>query len=194
MSSALTTCATTWPWTRASGPAAVVLRDRRRSRQHPHRRGPNAADHQRAGERQHAASTLQFAQLVPMLERRRPTTPSTRSCARVSLTEAGIEKLEKRLGIKNIYAPENYRLTRYMEAALKAQIHLPARPRLCRQGRRGGHRRRLHRPADVRPALVGRSAPGGRGQRAREDPERIDHATPRSRCRTTSASTRSSPA
>ena len=38
------------------------------------------------------------------------------------LTEEGVEKLEKRLGIDNIYAPENYRLTRYMEAALKAQI------------------------------------------------------------------------
>ena len=38
------------------------------------------------------------------------------------LTEVGVEKLEKLLGIQNIYAPENYRLTRYMEAALKAQV------------------------------------------------------------------------
>ena len=42
--------------------------------------------------------------------------------ARCSLTESGVEKIEKLLGIDNIYAPENFRLTRYMEAALKAQI------------------------------------------------------------------------
>jgi len=40
----------------------------------------------------------------------------------VLLTEAGVEKMEKLLGIQNIYAPENYRLTRYMEAALKAHV------------------------------------------------------------------------
>jgi len=38
----------------------------------------------------------------------------------VTLTEAGIAKVERLLGIKNIYDPENYRLTRYLEAALKA--------------------------------------------------------------------------
>jgi preprotein translocase subunit SecA len=40
----------------------------------------------------------------------------------VSLTENGVEKIERALGIDNIYSPENFRLTRYMEAALKAQI------------------------------------------------------------------------
>jgi preprotein translocase subunit SecA len=63
----------------------------------------------------------QFAQLVPMLEPETDYTVDEKLRA-VSLTEQGIEKLEKRLGIKNIYAPENFRLTRYMEAALKAQI------------------------------------------------------------------------
>jgi preprotein translocase subunit SecA len=63
----------------------------------------------------------QFAQLVPMLEPETDYTVDEKLRA-VSLTEQGIEKLEKRLGVKNIYAPENFRLTRYMEAALKAQI------------------------------------------------------------------------
>ncbi len=62
-----------------------------------------------------------FAQIVPMLEPEQDYTVDEKLRA-VSLTEEGIEKLEKRLGIKNIYAPENFRLTRYMEAALKAQI------------------------------------------------------------------------
>src|SRR5688500_4797627 len=39
-----------------------------------------------------------------------------------SLTESGIEKSERQLNIDNIYSPEIFRLTRYMEAALKAQI------------------------------------------------------------------------
>ena len=64
---------------------------------------------------------FQFAQLVPMLEPEVDYTVDEKLRA-VSLTEQGIEKLEKRLGVKNIYAPENFRLTRYMEAALKAQI------------------------------------------------------------------------
>jgi len=63
----------------------------------------------------------QFAQIVPVLEPDVDYTVDEKLRA-VSLTEEGIEKLEKRLGIKNIYAPENFKLTRYMEAALKAQI------------------------------------------------------------------------
>ena len=39
-----------------------------------------------------------------------------------NLTEEGVVKLEQALGIKNIYDPQYYRLTRYMEAALKAEI------------------------------------------------------------------------
>ncbi|HKZ51031.1 MAG TPA: preprotein translocase subunit SecA, partial [Dehalococcoidia bacterium] len=38
-----------------------------------------------------------------------------------ALTEEGTAKVEKLLGIENIYDPENYRLTRYLEAAVKAQ-------------------------------------------------------------------------
>jgi preprotein translocase subunit SecA len=64
---------------------------------------------------------FQFAQIVPMLQAEADYAVDEKLRA-VSLTEEGVEKLEKRLGIKNIYAPENYRLTRYMEAALKAQI------------------------------------------------------------------------
>ena len=64
---------------------------------------------------------FQFAQIVPILEPEVDFTVDEKLRA-VSLTEEGIEKLEHRLGIKNIYAPENFKLTRYMEAALKAQI------------------------------------------------------------------------
>ena len=60
-----------------------------------------------------------FARLVPRLTKKR-TTPSMRSSARSALTEEGTEKVERMLGLENLYSPENYRLTRYLEAALKA--------------------------------------------------------------------------
>jgi preprotein translocase subunit SecA len=62
-----------------------------------------------------------FARLVPRLQMEVDYTIDERLRA-VSLTEAGMEKLEQWLGVKNIYAPENFRLTRYMEAALKANV------------------------------------------------------------------------
>ena len=62
-----------------------------------------------------------FARLVPQLQRDRDYTVEERSRA-VSLTEEGVEALERGLGVENIYSLENFRLTRYMEAALKAQI------------------------------------------------------------------------
>ncbi|MBI2914384.1 MAG: preprotein translocase subunit SecA, partial [Firmicutes bacterium] len=40
----------------------------------------------------------------------------------VTLTEVGIGKIEKWLGLENIYDPQNYGLTRYMENALKAEV------------------------------------------------------------------------
>jgi len=60
-----------------------------------------------------------FARLVPRLQPEVDHTidHKTRS---VSLTEEGVAKLEKWMNIKNIYDPENYRLTRFLEAALKA--------------------------------------------------------------------------
>ena len=62
-----------------------------------------------------------FARLAPRLTIDADYTVDEKARA-VLLTEAGVEKIEKLLNIDNIYAPENYRLTRYMEAALKAQI------------------------------------------------------------------------
>jgi len=62
-----------------------------------------------------------FARLVPRLEREVDFTVDEKMRA-ISLMEPGVEKIEKALKIDNIYSPENFRLTRYMEAALKAQI------------------------------------------------------------------------
>ncbi len=39
----------------------------------------------------------------------------------VTITESGVEKVEKLIGVQNIYAPENIRLVHYMEESLKAR-------------------------------------------------------------------------
>ncbi len=62
-----------------------------------------------------------FNALVPRLQRDVHYTVEERTRS-VHLTEAGIEILERGLGIDNIFSPEHFRLTRYMEAALKAHI------------------------------------------------------------------------
>ncbi len=62
-----------------------------------------------------------FARLVPSLRREIDYTVDERSRS-VRLTEAGVEALERGLGLENIYSENNFRLTRYMEAALRAQI------------------------------------------------------------------------
>ena len=82
---------------------------------------------------------------------------------------------------------------------LPEQLHqgegaLFARQGLHRPRRRGHHRRRVHRPHPRRPPLQRGHAPGHRGQGEGRDQGREPDAWPRSRCRTTSASTRSSPA
>ena len=67
--------------------------------------------------------------------------------------------------------------------------------RLCRQGRPGHHRRRVHRPPDVRPPLQRGPASGHRGQGGHvkvdsEKQDACDHHVPE----LTSACTASSPA
>ncbi|MSQ31205.1 MAG: preprotein translocase subunit SecA [Dehalococcoidia bacterium] len=62
-----------------------------------------------------------FVGLVPLLADGRDYKVDLKTRS-VTLTEAGVEALERGLGIDNIYSLENFRLTRYMEAALKAQI------------------------------------------------------------------------
>src|SRR5947209_3291467 len=64
---------------------------------------------------------VQFARWAPRLQ---PETDYTieEKTRTVILTEAGIEKIEKLAGVKNIYAEENLDLTRYMENAIKAHV------------------------------------------------------------------------
>ncbi|MFA7250422.1 MAG: SEC-C metal-binding domain-containing protein, partial [Dehalococcoidia bacterium] len=62
-----------------------------------------------------------FAALVPGLSETQDYIVDLKTRT-VRLTEEGVEALERGLGVDNIYAPANFRLTRYMEAALRAQV------------------------------------------------------------------------
>ena len=62
-----------------------------------------------------------FARLVPRLRKEEDFTIDEKVRA-ISLTEEGIAKMERWLGLENLYDPAHYDLTRYMDQALKAQL------------------------------------------------------------------------
>ena len=62
-----------------------------------------------------------FANVVRSMQTERDLTPDLKSRS-VALTEEGIARVEDALGVENIFEGENARLTRYLDAALKAQF------------------------------------------------------------------------
>ncbi len=69
-----------------------------------------------------AADTYRdFARIVPSACETAKTTRSTRSSARVAVTEAGVAKVEKALGIDNLYKDANGSLVNHLLQALKAE-------------------------------------------------------------------------
>ena len=62
-----------------------------------------------------------FARIVPLLQEGGDFSAELKSRS-VSLTETGIEKVERALGIDNLFADEHARLTRFLESALRAQF------------------------------------------------------------------------
>ena len=73
------------------------------------------------------------------------------------------EKLAARRKIEIEYASKAERLN-IVHQLLRAHALYETRRELRRAGRRGADRRRVHRPHDAGPSLVGGSAPGGRSQ------------------------------
>ncbi|HEX5416324.1 MAG TPA: preprotein translocase subunit SecA, partial [Chloroflexota bacterium] len=62
-----------------------------------------------------------FARLMPRLVREIDFKVDEKIKS-IMLTEDGIAKVEKLVGVENLYAPENFELTHYLEQALKAQF------------------------------------------------------------------------
>jgi preprotein translocase subunit SecA len=68
-----------------------------------------------------AAEYQRFARLVERLQAEDDYVVDEKMRA-VTLTDQGVEKIERALGIDNIYAPEHYELTSYLDNALKAKV------------------------------------------------------------------------
>ena len=62
-----------------------------------------------------------FARLVPRLRKEEDYTIDEKLRS-ITLTEEGIAKMERWLGLQNLYDPSHYDLTRYMEQAMKAEF------------------------------------------------------------------------
>jgi preprotein translocase subunit SecA len=62
-----------------------------------------------------------FARIVPRLRRDEDFAIEERTRS-ITMNDEGIEKVERALGIQNLYDPANYQLTHYLENALKAQF------------------------------------------------------------------------
>ena len=108
-------------WSHGGARAArPQLRDRRRGRLDPHRRGPHAADHQRPGRpgdqvvrRVRRASCSGSARDVDYEVDEKKRT--------VGILEPGVERVEDYLGIENLYESANTPLVGYLNNALKAK-------------------------------------------------------------------------
>ena len=165
---------------RPAGPARAELRDRRRGRQHPHRRGPDAADHQRPGR----------GIGRPLLHVRPPRAPAQgpargrRGGRRLLRRPQGQGRLADRGRHRQDGGLPRHREPLRLRPAPRPPLRagapgprpLQARPRLHRQGRRDRHRRRVHRPPDARPALERGPPPGDRGEGRPARPARVGDA------------------
>ena len=88
----------------------------------------------------------------------------------VAVTEQGVAKAERFLGIDHLYRAENGPLVNHLHPVAQGRVAVQARRRLRGDRRRGQDHRRVHRAHPRGPALVGGSAPGGGGQGGRAGP------------------------
>ena len=183
---------------RGPGPARAVVRDRRRGRQHPHRRGADAADHLRPG-RGVGGPVLHVR---PAGAQAAAAARGRRGGRRLLRRPQGQGGLPDRGGRRQDREAARHREPVRRRPAARPPLRLvaqgpravQARPRLHRRGRRDRHRRRVHGSQDARPALERGPAPGRRGQGGPAGPAGEPRRSPRSRSRTTSGCTTSSPA
>ena len=159
-----------WSQGRA-GAARPQLRDRRRGRLDPHRRGPYPADHLRPGRA-----------VRPLVRRvrqgRQPPAARQGRRGRLRGRRGQADDRDHRARRRPGRGPARHRQPvrvgehpagRLPQQRDQGQGALQARQGLHRQRRRGPDRRRVHRPHPARPPLQRGHAPGDRGQGRRRD-------------------------
>ena len=134
--------------------APAQLRDRRRGRLDPHRRGAHAAHHQRPGRARRATSTARSTRSSRACART-STTSSTRRGTRSRSPTTASSAAQKLIGHREPLRPGQPRVAPHPEPvparahALQARRELPGHRR-----RQGPHHRRVHRPRAPGPPLV----------------------------------------
>ena len=189
------------------GPARSLLRGRGRGRQHPHRRGPHAADHLRRPRTGRRPVRQVRETRAPHGRRRDPRRhgPAVQEAVHGGLRlrdrREAQNRLDHRAGCGQGREIPRHRPPLPRRERPPGQPPDPvaagagpvqARRRLRGHRRRGRDHRRVHRPHPRGQALVGGPAPGDRGQGGRARSRRRTRPSRRSPTRTTSASTRSS--
>ena len=193
-SSASTTCATTSRYRLEDRvQRGLVLRDRRRGRLDPDRRGAHAAHHLGTCRGEHrAVRARQRARAAPdpaegqgrggpgRLQRRREDQAGAPHRGRPRARRGAHAAIRAPQGGREPLRPGEHPPDASPERGTARARALQARRRVHRARRRGDHRRRVHRPHDARTTLVRRPAPGGRGQGGRagtrrEPDGRLDH-------------------
>ena len=190
-------------------PSRLRLRDRRRGRQHPDRRGADAADHlraPRAGRRPllHVRAPGQADEgRAPQGEAQvaRRVKGHARGRVRLRVRREAQDRRADRArdrhgrGVPGRREPLPRRARhpgQPPDPGAEGRVPLQAQRRVRGRRGRGDDHRRVHRPHPRGPALVRRPASGDRGEGGRLDQARRTRRSPRSPSRTTSGSTTSS--
>ena len=177
-------------------PARPPLRHRRRGRLDPHRRGPDPADHQRPGRpEQHLVPGVRADRAAAAPRRgRRGRLRGRREEAHRRHHRGGRREGRGLARHRQPLRARQHPADQLPEQRDQGQGALHQGQGLRRHERRGPDRGRVHRPHPARPPLERGHAPGRGGQGRRGRSRTRTRRSPRSRCRTTSGSTRSSPA
>ena len=167
-SSASTTSATTWrpSATRWCSAATTSRSSTRSTRSSSTRRGRRSSSPARRTTRP-GSTTSSRASCGPC--RRDEDYEVDEEKRTVVPTEAGIAKVERQLGVENLYDAVAVNYVHQLEQGARGQGALPPGQGLHRRRRRGEDRRRVHRPDPRGPPLVRRAPPGGRGEGAGPD-------------------------
>ena len=165
---------------RRAGPARPQLRDRRRGRLDPHRRGPHAADHLRPGRPGRRSGTPSSPSIVAAAAARDVDYEVDEKKRTVGILERGIEQGRGLARHRQPLRVGQHPARRLPQQRDQGQGAVQARQGLRRHERRGPDRRRAHRPHARRPPLQRGHAPGHRGQggggdQGREPDPRHDH-------------------
>ncbi len=157
--------------------ARALLRDRRRGRLDPDRRGADAADHLRPA-RGGGCDVLrvrphrQAAACAGGLRDRREAQDRRTDRGRRAQGRAGARHRQPLLARQRAPGEPH-------DPGAQGRVAVPPRRRVRGARGRGQDRRRVHGPHDGGPPLVGGSAPGRRGQGGREDRGREHHGRDR---------------